>query len=489
MLDSPADGPNGADAHRTSETEVPPAGMAFVQVARLGFDDILEQLLVRAREVQETQGRLRGLLQAFLEVGRADSLDAVLRHVVEAARRLVDARYAALGVIKHERLVRFVHTGMDPAVVARIGHLPQGKGLLGLLIEQPQTLRLPDMADHHASVGFPDGHPPMRTLLGVPVRDGDQTLGTLYLTEKADGAEFTADDQQLVQALAVAAAAAITNATLLHESRRRHTWQTAMIDVSTQLLAGTDSDEVLRQLVQHACHTLAGIGAAVSVPTDDPLVLRVAVTEGGAYDAWAGALVPIAGSINGTAIAAGELAVIADPSTDTRTRATAARTGGALGQTVAVPLIRDDVVNGVLTVSRAPDADPFDDVDLDLIAAVAAHTGLALQLSQARTDNAELQRLTDRDHIGDDLRQHVIHRLFKHGLDLQAVASRITQATQRAAVQQQITEVDAIIRDIRNVVFALGTDPAGESPAAAPDRGVSPQDDPPAGRTPDDLRR
>lgn len=81
--------------------------------------------------------------------------------------------------------------------------------------------------------------------------------------------------KQLVQALAAAAAAAITNATLLHESRRRNTWQTAMVDVSTQLLAGTDSDEVLRQLVQHACRTLAGLGATVRVPTDDPLVLRV----------------------------------------------------------------------------------------------------------------------------------------------------------------------------------------------------------------------
>jgi hypothetical protein len=101
-----------------------------------------------------------------------------------------------------------------------------------------------------------------------------------HLAEKAGGVEFTADDEHLVRALAVAAAAAITNATLLHESRRRHTWQTAMVDVSTQLLAGTDSDDVLQQLVQHACHTLAGLGAAVCVPTGDPLLLRVAVTQG-----------------------------------------------------------------------------------------------------------------------------------------------------------------------------------------------------------------
>jgi hypothetical protein len=148
-----------------------------------------------------------------------------------------------------------------------------------------------------------------------------------------------------------------------------------------------------------------------------------------------------------------------------------------IGQTVAVPLIRDGGVNGVLAVSRARDADPFDELDLELITAVAAHTGLALQLSQTRTDSAELQRLADRDQIGGDLRQHVIHRLFNLGLGLQATAARITHPTQRAAVQKQISEVDAIIRDIRNVVFSLGVGSPEESPAVS----LPEVDDPAAG--------
>ena len=274
-----------------SPTGDPAAGMVFAQVARLELDELLEQLVTRARDVQDTQGRLRGLLRAYLAVARADDIDTVLRHIVEAARDLVDAGYAALGVVRGGRLVRFVHTGMDTEMVARVGHLPEGKGLLGLLVDYPQSLRLRDIAEHVASVGFPEHHPPMRSFLGVPIRVAERVFGNLYLTDKQGADEFTADDEELVQALAAAAAAAIENATLLAESRRRHTWQTAMVEVTTQLLDGADPDEVLCRLVHHARRTLRGDGAGVSVPTDDPDLWHMAMTEG-TYQRWQGAAVP-----------------------------------------------------------------------------------------------------------------------------------------------------------------------------------------------------
>ncbi len=330
------------------------AGTVFSQVARLELDELLEQLVVRAHDVQDSQGRLRGLLRAYLAVAHADDLDTVLRHVVEAARELVNAGYAALGVVSRGRLIRFVHTGMAPDVVARVGQLPDGKGLLGLLVDYPQTLRLRDIAEHVASVGFPEHHPPMRSFLGVPIRVAERVFGNLYLTGKQGVDEFTGDDEELVQALAAAAAAAIENATLLVESRRRHTWQSAMVEVSTQLLAGADPDEVLRRLLHHARATLRGDGAGVSVPTDDPGVVRMAVTEG-TYTPWQGAAVAVDGTVTGAAIAARDLVVVADPSNDPRTTATADRAD-----------------------------EPFDDLDRGLITAVAAHAGLALQLYGCR---------------------------------------------------------------------------------------------------------
>jgi len=132
---------------------------------------------------------------------------------------------------------------------------------------------------------------------------------------------------------------------------------------------------------------------------------------------------------------------------------------------VAVPLFGDGGVTGVLSVSRRPGDEPFDQLDLDLVTAVAAHAGLAMQLSQVRQDNEQLRLAEDREQIGEDLRHRVIHRLFGHGLALQGTASRATNPQTRTAIQTQINEVDTIIRDIRAAVFALTPPPPTRTPA------------------------
>lgn len=457
-------GRQDVDTARPADDPVPDT--AFSPVARLELDQLLEQLVGRAHDVQDSQSRLRGLLRAYLAVAHADDLDAVLRHVVEAARELVNAGYAALGVVSRGRLVRFVHTGMAPDVVAQVGHLPDGKGLLGLLVDYPQTLRLRDITEHVASAGFPEKHPPMRSFLGVPIRVADRIFGNLYLTDKQGADEFTGDDEELVQALGAAAAAAVENATLLADSRRRHTWQTAMVEVSTQLLAGADPDEVLRRLVHRARETLRGDGACVSVPTGDPGVVRMAVTEG-TYAPWQDTAVPVDGTVTGAAIATRALVVVADPGNDPPPSATADRAAGPIGETIAVPLIGESGINGVLTVSRRPGDEPFDDLDRSLITAVTAHAGLALHLAEVRRDNEQLHLMEDRAQIAEDLRHRVIQRLFGHGLALQGTASRATNPQIRTAIQTQIDEVDAIIRDVRAAIFSLNPPPTAATPADA----------------------
>jgi signal transduction histidine kinase len=156
------------------------------------------------------------LLDAVNVVGSDLSLPIVLRRIVESARELVGARYAALGVIGDDRrLVEFITVGVDPETYAAIGDLPEGHGILGLLIVDPKPLRLRDLTTHPQSYGFPPNHPPMRSFLGVPIRVRNEAFGNLYLCEKEGAEEFTVADEHLAVALASAAGVAVDNARLV----------------------------------------------------------------------------------------------------------------------------------------------------------------------------------------------------------------------------------------------------------------------------------
>jgi GAF domain-containing protein len=189
----------------------------------------------------------------------------------------VGAEYGALGVVAPEGigLQEFIHVGMDRSTVEEIGHLPEGKGLLGLLIEEPHAIRLDDLAAHERSVGFPPGHPPMRGFLGVPVRVRDEVFGNLYLT-RDDGVCFSAQDEEIVEALAATAGVAIENARLYADSQHRAEWLTASADVTRRVLAG---DEGALRMIAQTVRSLADADLVTLVlPQEGDLL--VAVAEG-----------------------------------------------------------------------------------------------------------------------------------------------------------------------------------------------------------------
>jgi GAF domain-containing protein len=207
------------------------AGAPAPDVAKLELDELLMQMVDRAQDVLAAQSRLRGLLRANRMITGDLDLAVVLRRISEAACELVNARYAALGVIGADgRLEQFLHVGMDPETVERIGALPDGKGLLGALIDDPRPIRLQSIADDVRSVGFPEAHPPMMSFLGVPIRVRDEVFGNLYLTER-EGGDFTAEDEELVSSLAATAASAIENARLYDGAGRRQAWLEASGEV------------------------------------------------------------------------------------------------------------------------------------------------------------------------------------------------------------------------------------------------------------------
>jgi signal transduction histidine kinase len=170
---------------------------------------------------EQLQERLIALHKASLELVKDVTLDRLLERIAAVACEQADARYAALGVLDDNgKLDKFISVGMSDDEIKRMAHPPVGKGLIGELMNTEVPLRMPVLQEHPRSVGFPAHHPAMVSFLGVPIRSATRQLGQLYLTEKINGTEFTADDEKIIQMLAAYAAAAITNARL-HENTHR----------------------------------------------------------------------------------------------------------------------------------------------------------------------------------------------------------------------------------------------------------------------------
>ena len=438
----------------------------FAGVARLELDDLLGQLIARATDVQGTQGRLRGLLHAYMHLARAADLEELLTHILEAARTLVGAGYAALGVVEDGRLVRFLHLGMDAETVSAVGFHPEGKGLLGRLIDYPEALRLRNITEHFSSIGFPENHPQMQSFLGVPIRIGSRVFGNLYLADKSGAAEFSSDDEELATALAAAAGIAIDNAALLQESRRRQQWQTAMMTLSTAVLGDDDPAEfALPQIVAHAAAMSSAAGVCIGIPAEEPGQLLVAAGMG-VYTDRIGTRFPIEGSIYADALTGRHPVVVDDPSADPRT---AGRAPEGAGPTVALPMCSEAAVTGVLFVCGKPGDPTFELLDLELFAGYASHAALVLQLAHAHQDSARLRSTNDRAQIARDLHFHVIHRVSRLGMDLQGIAARTKDSTVTAAIMARIDDTDEIIRELRAAIFTLHPDdtpPPGATPAA-----------------------
>src|SRR5437764_6786186 len=224
-------------------------------LAGLDLRSLLAEVTERVESVSLLADRIQALLQAVVSIGSQLELSEVLHRIVETAAELADAKYAALGVLDpsgESRLSQFLTVGIDDELHAQIGELPHGRGVLGVLISEPRAIRLANLSDHPASYGFPPGHPPMHTFLGVPISVRGEAFGNLYLTEKHGGGEFTEADEQVVQALASAAGLAIQNAHLYEEGQRRQQWLEAASAIQTRLLGGAQATDVFPDLVAAA---------------------------------------------------------------------------------------------------------------------------------------------------------------------------------------------------------------------------------------------
>ena len=402
------------------------------------------------------------LTAALRAAASGSQLEATLHDIVQAAVRHVNAGYGAMGVLTPDgrRLDRFVIVGMGPEDRERIGRPPGGHGILSLLVGEPATLRLDDLGEHPESIGFPPGHPPMHSFLGVPVRVRESIFGNLYLTEKRTGGPFTEADVEVAQALAAVAGMAIENARLAERAESRRKWGQAATEMATALLSGADPDEVLRAVsTQVSALTNADMAGVLAPSHDDSDSMTIVAAVGPAAPDYEGVRMPVNGTYLGALQEAGIPRLMEDISTMPvigRRAAVVVELTAEFGPGMIAPM-GNTPGRGLLAVLRSKGREPFSPDELDLLAAFGAQAAVVLELARAQQRERRLQVQADRDRIARDLHDHVVQRIFATGLALDRISRSLEETSPEVAarISMRVDELDGTIARIRSSIFEL----------------------------------
>lgn len=370
------------------------------------------------------------LLAAVIELSKDLELRPLLRRFVETAAALTDAQYGALGVLNTEGTFDdLVIHGVDAETAARIGDGPHGKGVLGAIILEPHTLRVADIAEHAASVGFPPHHPPMTAFLGCPVVIRGQVFGNIYLTNKRSAPEFSERDERVLEALASAAASAIAHARTLAEAEAHERWQRAAAEAA-QLLAQLPPTEAWPAVVARFDAILTAKHVEYVPPH------RASERLGDEADAMA--LAPRARFFG-----AADAARLVDET---------------MHCALLVPITAEGATPGALLFAwersrLSLDPDPLEAVGQML----SDRLSVATLLAHHRAEAERVAILEDRDRIAQDLHDHVIQRLFAAGMRVQSALPLVEDAAAAAKLDAVVTDLDETVTDVRRAIFDLHT--------------------------------
>ena len=403
--------------------------------------------------------RLRVLVDAGIALSSELSLDALLQRLVETAAELTGARYAALGVIDKagQGLERFLTTGIDADTHAAIGDLPRGRGLLGVLIRDTQTLRLHDIADDPRSVGFPRHHPAMKTFLGVPILLRGVAYGNLYLTEKRNGGDFNEDDEELTQLLAAQAAVAIENARLYESSTRWLRQLESLNEIGTALASEIELEPLLGLVARRLRELVDARLVLIALPQGD--AMTVAAAEGDETYGVVGTRLEFGGSKAGRVLQRGRServdSVLEDPEVDQQ----AARQLG-VRSALYVPLIARGRAIGVVIAHDKSGSNPgFTDDDLRLTESLADRAAVAVDLSE-RVGRDALARVVqaqelERKRLARELHDETGQALTSILLGLKPLEQSASTDEDRAAVASLRELVVSTLQDVRRLAVEL----------------------------------
>jgi signal transduction histidine kinase len=420
-------------------------------------------------------------LERLLAVGRALvaelDLELVLHQLLETARDLTGARYAALGILDESKreLERFLTVGVDDETRRIIGPLPRGHGVLGELIRHPEPLRLPNVTEHPRSYGFPAGHPPMTTFLGVPVAVRGDAYGNLYLTDKAGGEDFTEKDEELLVVLSEWAAVAIHNARLYESTEQRRTeleravrGLEATATIARAVGFETELDRVLELIVKRGRAMLEARALVVLLEEDDALCLRACAGE--LSRDVVGTAVPVAGTLAGSVMLSGTAEVV--PNLSSRVAHGLEPIASEARSALAAPLGFRGRARGVLVAfDRMGIDEPFDADDQHLLSSFAASAAIAI--ATAQSVGADRLRLSTR--ASEDERARWARELHDETLqELGALKLMLDSAGQvgeaemmRDTLGRAVAHIDTSILNLQALITEL-------RPAALDEFGLTP---------------
>ena len=407
---------------------------------------------------------MRSLYRATLSLYSDLSLDGVLHRITTAARDLSGAHYAALGIPDgHGSLEKFIPVGMTEEQIQRIDHHPVGEGLIGEMLRRGESIRLDDLSRHPKSIGFPAGHPMMRSFLGVPISAYGRSIGQLYLTEKRGEGSFSEEDQRLIEMLASHAAAAIENARLYRqvlESEKELSQRNEELELFNTLATATSSalelDALLESMLPHVMELFGAEAGEVFLREEGTSAYRLALLKGDSpRPFWELDHFHLGEGFVGGVALAGKPAWTDNLSDEPRFLSPAMMRSG-FESLVGVPLTARGQVVGVLDMAFRSER-RITPREGGLLEAVGAGVGVAVDNARLYRDARRLAVLEERERIGMDLHDGIIQSIYAVGLNLESARLLFDDSTEKAKelIPQAIDALNATIRDIRNYILDL----------------------------------
>lgn len=420
-----------------------------------------------SRQAEPTKSdRIRSLHRATLSLYADLTLEGTLRRIAHAARELTHARYAALGIPdNHGGLETFLAEGLSEDEIAQIPHLPVGRGLIGEMLRVNKSIRVPDLRKHPRSAGFPKGHPPMRSFLGVPISAFGRPIGQIYLTDRIGATAFSEEDQSLIEMLAAHAAAAIENARLYRQVREREVELTGrnrelelVNSLATAVSSAMELDPLLQEMLDRVLSLFDAQAGEVYVRSEDQGAYTLAVHRGVAEGAfWDVARFRVGDGVIGRVAATGRATWttrLADPEERQFLRPAVLEAG--IGTLVAVPLKARAQVVGVMSLAFLGER-PLRVEEIGLLEALGSAVGVAVENARLYRQARRVAVLEERERIAMELHDGIIQSIYAIGLNLDSVKSleATDRESGRTSLARAIEGLNSVIRDIRAYILDL----------------------------------